>query len=617
MAFIKKRSSDHLNAIVADIPGSTASGRDRSLASAHHGAQEVLVNQTPDNASINAKLGEHIGGSRADRALLQDSGLDTRWMRSWKIVPREGGASYRIESRKLYFRRQYPSYEAAEDALARELAFRTLVPYRDEADQRWRIRQRRDPGLVVSQETWPSFTAVTEYLDDAKQCKALLKRLIMLSDKARRESARERGASREDAGLPPFPAGWEASAEEDGWHLYKRGKPADAPVCQSRDEALDKAREGYVRDRFCIVGLSAGGAIARVVPGSTGCSVFKEGFASTLEADAYLREHIQDFFSLATERKPRPASDVQRIPFAEARREGPARRDGPAEPSAFLTTFGFHGVEFGLWNSQAERQRLLDKAWDGLMDLAGVLGVPPKALSLDGQLSLAFGARGNGGFASAHYEYGHAVINLTKRGGAGCLAHEWFHALDHYLGRKSGYASSVRTVLADGGTGYVVPSPEKATYSGQWSRPFARYQPFGNLFDDAWDSLRRAVYGRRLSSDYYQHAAELDRGRRQAYWAKPQEMLARAFEAWVEDSIEAQGRRSEFLVNGTRRAVGDITPYPEGLERSELAAAFREFAGCTASLLNNGAEPRQSTDQTAEQPAAPAGSPEASSAGGA
>ena len=49
----------------------------------------------------------------------------------------------------------------------------------------------------------------------------------------------------------------------------------------------------------------------------------------------------------------------------------------------------------------------------------------------------------------------------------------------------------------------------------------------------------------------------------------------------------------------------------------ELAAAFREFAGCTASLLNNGAEPRQSTDQTAEQPAAPAGSPEASSAGGA
>ena len=83
-------------------------------------------------------------------------------------------------------------------------------------------------------------------------------------------------------------------------------------------------------------------------------------------------------------------------------------------------------------------------------------------------------------------------------------------------------------------------------------------------------------------------------------------MLARAFEAYVEDCIEKQGRRSEFLVNGTRKAVGGISPYPEGLERSELANVFREFAGCTASMLKEGAEPAKATAPHADQPAAQA-----------
>ena len=49
---------------------------------------------------------------------------------------------------------------------------------------------------------------------------------------------------------------------------------------------------------------------------------------------------------------------------------------------------------------------------------------------VDGSLGLAFGARGVGGknAALAHYEPDTKVINLTKYGGAGCVAHEWFHA---------------------------------------------------------------------------------------------------------------------------------------------------------------------------------------------
>jgi len=132
-------------------------------------------------------------------------------------------------------------------------------------------------------------------------------------------------------------------------------------------------------------------------------------------------------------------------------RTGPERRKGDVKGEDFMRTFGFRGVEFGNWNNQDERQALMNDAWDGLMDLADVLGVPPRAIGLNGDLALAFGARGHGlNSARAHYERGRAVINLTKERGAGSLAHEWFHALDHYFGRQDGKASATWKVGADG-----------------------------------------------------------------------------------------------------------------------------------------------------------------------
>ncbi len=105
----------------------------------------------------------------------------------------------------------------------------------------------------------------------------------------------------------------------------------------------------------------------------------------------------------------------------------------------FMNTFGFRGGEFGNWLSTEERQSVLNIAYDSLMDLAAVLGISPKAISLNGELGIAFGARGTGnagfrGAGAAHYENARAVINLTKMNGAGSLAHEWAHALDNYFG---------------------------------------------------------------------------------------------------------------------------------------------------------------------------------------
>lgn len=112
----------------------------------------------------------------------------------------------------------------------------------------------------------------------------------------------------------------------------------------------------------------------------------------------------------------------------------PDYRDGKnITPDDFQRMFKFRGGEFGNWNNAAERQQALNYAYDALMDLSTVLGITPESLSLNGELSIAFGARGEGG-ARAHYEPTKAVINLTKMKGAGSLAHEWAHALDNYFG---------------------------------------------------------------------------------------------------------------------------------------------------------------------------------------
>lgn len=101
--------------------------------------------------------------------------------------------------------------------------------------------------------------------------------------------------------------------------------------------------------------------------------------------------------------------------------------------------FGFRGVNFGNWTNEKERQNFVNFAYDSLYDLAELLNLPPKALSLNGQLGLAYGAQGTGGkkAAAAHYIPEYKDINLTKEYGAGSLAHEWWHALDNYFGNQA------------------------------------------------------------------------------------------------------------------------------------------------------------------------------------
>ncbi|WP_330925031.1 LPD38 domain-containing protein [Candidatus Sororendozoicomonas aggregata] len=163
----------------------------------------------------------------------------------------------------------------------------------------------------------------------------------------------------------------------------------------------------------------------------------KKGFSSRDEAMRWMIQNADEVISFKT-----ALGDEIRPNLEEVDRRGTAHRKGNVRPEDFQNTFGFYAGQFGNWNTSSDRQADLNYAYDALMDLAEVLDVPPQALSLNGELAIAFGARGHGlSGAKAHYERNFGVINLTKMNGAGSLAHEWMHALDHYLGRQDGKAS--------------------------------------------------------------------------------------------------------------------------------------------------------------------------------
>lgn len=161
----------------------------------------------------------------------------------------------------------------------------------------------------------------------------------------------------------------------------------------------------------------------------------------------------QEFESILT-KKIMPATrfdDLKR----EAKAGSPSPRKGNITEDDLCKLVPFRGIQYGNWATQAERQEMLNMAYDAMSDLALALGVSPQYLAIpvpEGQetktLGLALGARGRGGNAAAHYEPSVHVINLTKTKGGGSLAHEWMHAYDHKLATDTGGRASFASDIA-------------------------------------------------------------------------------------------------------------------------------------------------------------------------
>ena len=224
-------------------------------------------------------------------------------------------------------------------------------------------------------------------------------------------------------------------------------------------------------------------------------------------------------------------------------------------PETFAAVLPFRGVEFGNWVSQTERAALLNSAFDGFHDLASVWGLRPEDMTLCGSLAFAFASRGIPG-AMAHYEAGHEVINLTKKSGAGCMAHEWFHAVDWFAGALDGRESLERA---------------------QTMHPA----------DSERGRAAAALIAAIKKTDFYRRSENLANfSPKGGYWSSNVELAARGFEGVMLILLDAAGICSDFLVNVrnwddfTAADVehrSDIYPYPSAAEAAELLPYYLDF----------------------------------------
>jgi len=237
------------------------------------------------------------------------------------------------------------------------------------------------------------------------------------------------------------------------------------------------------------------------------------------------------------------------------------RKGKDATPEMFMESFGFRGVEFGNWVSQGknikERQGMLNAAYDALYDLSDILDIPTKAISLNGELGLGLGSRGHG-WASAHYEPDFVVINLTKTRGAGAIAHEFFHALDHYFHRMRGsktnfahgnYITFSPETYYQNDRGYKIPasrfkelSDKKALKPSEWTKIEDKVRPeVSEAFKDLVDAINASPMSKR--------SALIDKGKSGGYWSRIIERAARSFENYVIAKMAEKGYHNDYLAN--------------------------------------------------------------------
>ena len=238
-------------------------------------------------------------------------------------------------------------------------------------------------------------------------------------------------------------------------------------------------------------------------------------------------------------------------------RRGPDHRAG--SPVTFLDVrrrFQFRSIEIGRWVTEPEKQRSAALFYDALCDLMLILDGTESLISLRGNLALQYGIGGRPG-VSAHYTPATRSFALAKNAGPGSIAHEWFHAFDHYIGEK------------------LFGETQKGRFASTlWlTRDDAISHPLNDRLQACFKAILLDDSGGE-PSDLFRHSVKADKIAGVQYFSLPEEMCARAFEAFVQDS----DCKNAFLVSGTRETEdARMGLYPSGGQRERINHAFRDY----------------------------------------
>ena len=285
----------------------------------------------------------------------------------------------------------------------------------------------------------------------------------------------------------------------------------------------------------------------------------QEGFNSLIEAEEFAKNYKQ---TKKTSAKLEPKDrEIQPLDDLTVNYTG----------EDLIHRFGIKGGQFG--NYQNERQAIINNTHKAFSVLANIINVNYQAISLDNDLSIAYGARGSSK-AMAHYEPMYKTINLTKANGAGCLAHEWAHALDHYLADK-----------------YIMNDGDEIHRTYLSDNLVANYKndDYGNIAEMLNNLILSAKFVNTTSlmpSNFIKSAYYFDSGKKAAYWATNREIFARLFECYVFDKMIAKQNISFYLVSGlAENPTEEHSIYPQGEERIKLNNLMEVFLEEVAKYL--------------------------------
>lgn len=238
-------------------------------------------------------------------------------------------------------------------------------------------------------------------------------------------------------------------------------------------------------------------------------------------------------------------------------RQGRDHRGGaPVGFADLRKRFGFRSIRLGRWVTAAERDASCLRFYDALCDLMDILRVPESVISLRGTLSLEYGTGGQPG-VSAHYTPSSRAFALAKNAGPGSIAHEWFHAFDHYMVDKA-----------------TQRAPSNWFASKAWLNNQAPVEhPLNACLFECFRVILLSEDGQ-SPSELFLRSVQVDRAQQALYFSLPEEVCARAFEAFVQDS----SIKNRFLVKGTRQSdEARVGLYPEGRIRMRINEAFEHY----------------------------------------
>ena len=221
--------------------------------------------------------------------------------------------------------------------------------------------------------------------------------------------------------------------------------------------------------------------------------------------------------------------------------------------AGFLKTYNFGYFEFGRYVQENKRINMFYSTVEGCTILSSKLFFNSANLGMDKEVSVAYGARGQGGKALAFYDPYSGFINLTRDSGVGSFAHEYAHALDYILGSRYDTLKG-SMYLTDGGE-----------------------TPLRRIVTSILDEVLKQFNEHNTKEEPIKYDEK-------EYWYRKKEVFARSFEAWVSwatKELQKDGYpyKADLLVRSSRYNNSQIYPSKFEGRLDDLFTAFCIIAG--------------------------------------